>query len=340
VGGKSAVSKLQPRGKKNFLIWDRGTYVVDFVPGILIAFTAFERNTKMLSPRNLITLGKESFSQWWNEDRPFELAAALAYYTIFSMAPLLVIAIAVAGFVFGREAAQDQVVSTLSGFVGEEGGKAVQEAVENASKQQTSDSLFAMIGGVALLLFGAGGVVGQLQSSLNMIWGVEPKAGRGILGFLRDRFVSYAMVLGVGFLLLVSLAVTAALNAFDQFLESSVPGAGLLLKTLHFIVSLGVVSFLFAAIFKFLPDAKVSWRDVAIGALMTAILFNAGKFLIGLYIGQSSATSIYGAAGSVVTLLLWVYYSGLIFFFGAELTQVYAARFGSGVAPAGNAQPA
>jgi membrane protein len=294
----------------------------------------------MLSFGSFWTLGKESFNQWWNEDRPFELAAALAYYTIFSMAPLLVIAIAVAGFVFGREAAQDQVVRTLSDFVGQDGGKAVQEAIQNASRQQTSESVLAMIGGVALLLFGAGGVVGQLQSSLNMIWGVEPKAGRGVLGFLRDRFVSYAMVLGVGFVLLVSLAVSAALSAFDQFLGSSMPGAGILLQTIHFLMSLGVIAFLFAAIFKFLPDAEVAWRDVAIGALMTAILFNLGKYLIGLYIGQSSATSIYGAAGSVVTLLLWVYYSGLIFFFGAELTQVYAARFGSGVSPAGNAQPA
>jgi len=294
----------------------------------------------MLSPRKFWILLKESFGQWWNEDRPFELSAALAYYTLFSLAPLLVIAISVAGFVFGREAAQDQVVNTLSGFVGKDAGKAIQEMIENASKQQTSESILAVIGGVALLLFGAGGVVGQLQSSLNMIWGVEPKAGRGVMGFLRDRFISYAMVLGMGFLLLVSLVVSAALNAFDHFLESWIAGAGPLLQIIHFIVSLGVIAFLFAAIFKFLPDARVAWRDVAIGALMTAIFFNIGKFLIGLYIGQSSAASVYGAAGSLVTLLLWVYYSGLIFFFGAELTQVYASRFGSGVAPAENAQPA
>jgi membrane protein len=197
-----------------------------------------------------------------------------------------------------------------------------------------------MVSGVALLLFGAGGVVGQLQSSLNMIWGVEPKPGRGLLGFLKDRFVSYAMVLGVGFLLLVSLTITAALAAFDQFLSSSMTGAGIVLQIVHFVVSLGVIAFLFGAIFKFLPDADVAWKDVAIGALMTAILFSIGKYLIGLYIGQSSATSVYGAAGSLVTVLLWIYYSGLIFFFGAELTQVYASRLGSGVEPAGNAQPA
>jgi membrane protein len=283
---------------------------------------------------------KEAFNQWWNEDRPFELAAALAYYTLFSLAPILVIAISVAGFVFGREAAQDQVVTTLGDFIGRDAGLAVQGMIESASKQQTSESIFAMIMGVALLLFGAGGVVGQLQTSLNLIWGVEPKGGRGIIGFLKDRFVSYAMVLGVGFLLLVSLVISAALNAFGQFIESGMPGAGLVLRGLNFVVSLGLIAFLLASIFKFLPDARIGWKDVAVGALITAILFNVGKYLIGLYIGQSSTTSVYGAAGSLVTLLLWVYYSGLIFFFGAEVTQVYASRFGSGLAPADNAQPA
>jgi membrane protein len=294
----------------------------------------------MISLREFWTLLKEGFNQWWYEDRPFELGAALAYFTIFSMAPLLVIAISVAGFVFGREAAQDQVVRTLSDFVGKDGGVAIQTMINNASKQQTSESIFAMLIGVALLLFGAGGVVGQLQSSLNMIWGIEPRPDRGWLGFLKDRFISYAMVLGVGFLLLVSLVVSAALAAFDSFLESTMPGAGIVLHVIHFIVSLGLVAFMFAAIYRFVPDARISWKDVTVGALMTAVLFNIGKFLISLYLGQSSVTSVYGAAGSLVTLLLWVYYSSLIFFFGAELTQVYATRFGSGMTPAANARPA
>jgi len=294
----------------------------------------------MLSAKQFWILLKEAFAQWWNEDRPFELAAALAYYTLFSLAPLLVIAISVAGFVFGREAAQEQVVSTLSEFVGRDAGMAIQNMIENASKQHAANSIFAMLLGVALLLFGAGGVVGQLQSSLNMIWGVEPKAGRGLLGFIKDRFVSYAMVLGVGFLLLVSLIVTAALSAFDQFLQSTMPGAGALLQMIHFVVSLGLIALLFASIYRFVPDARIAWRDVWIGGILTALLFNVGKFLIGLYLGQSSVTSVYGAAGSLVTLLLWIYYSSLIFFFGAELTQVYASRFGLGLAPAENAQPA
>jgi membrane protein len=286
------------------------------------------------------TLIKEAFSQWWNEDRPFELAAALAYYTLFSLAPMLVIAVSVAGFFFGREAAQNKIVETLSGFVGKDAGIVIQTMIDNASKQQTTDSIFAMLVGVALLLFGAGGVVGQLQSSLNMIWGVEPRSDRGMLGFIKERFISYGMVLGVGFLLLVSLVVSAALSAFDEYLGSSAPGAGLLLQVIHFVVSLALIAFMFAAIYRFMPDGRIAWRDVVVGGILTALLFNVGKFFIGLYLGQSSVTSVYGAAGSLVTLLLWIYYSSLIFFFGAELTQVYASRFGSGLTPSPNAQPA
>ena len=290
--------------------------------------------------RSLWTLTREAFNQWWNEDRPFELAAALAYYTLFSLAPLLVIAVSVAGFFFGREAAQNQIVQTLSGFVGKDAGLVIQTMIENAAKQQTSDSIIAVIVGVALLLFGAGGVIGQLQSSLNMIWGVEPKPGQGVLGFVKERFISYAMVLGVGFLLLVSLIVSAALSAFDQFLEGTMPGTGILLQIIHFLVSLGLIAFMFAAIYRFMPDARIAWKDVAIGGFLTALLFNVGKYFIGLYIGQSSVASVYGAAGSIVTLLLWIYYSSLIFFFGAEMTQVYAAKYGSGLTLAGNTQPA
>jgi membrane protein len=286
------------------------------------------------------TVLKEAFNQWWNEDRPFELAAALAYYTLFSLTPLLVIAVSVAGLFFGREAAQDQLVQTLSGFVGKDTGLVIQTMIENAGNQQTGDSIAAMLGGVALLLFGAGGVVGQLQSSLNMIWGIEPKPQQGMLGFVKERFISYAMVLGVGFLLLVSLVVSAALSAFDQFLRSTTPDTGVLLQGIHFFVSFGLIAFIFAAIYRFMPDGRIVWKDVAVGGILTALLFNVGKFFIGLYLGQSSVTSVYGAAGSLVTLLLWIYYSSLIFFLGAEMTQVYATRIGSGFTPSHKAQPA
>ena len=286
------------------------------------------------------TLIREAFNQWWNEDRPFELAAALAYYTLFSLAPLLVIAVSVAGVFFGRAAAQNQIVQTLSGFIGKDAGVVIQTTIENAGKQQTYDSIIAVVVGVALLLFGAGGVIGQLQSSLNMLWGVEPKPGRGAFDFVKERFISYAMVLGVGFLLLVSLVVSAALSAVDRFLEAAMPGTGVLLQIIHFVVSLGLIAFMFSAIYRFMPDARIAWKDVAIGGFLTALLFNIGKYFIGLYIGQSSVASVYGAAGSIVTLLLWIYYSSLIFFFGAELTQVYATHYGAGVTPARNAQPA
>ena len=289
---------------------------------------------------SLWTVLKEAFSQWWNEDRPFELAAALAYYTLFSIAPLLVIAVSVAGLFFGREAAQEQLIQTLSGFVGKDTGLVIQTMIENAAKQQTSDSIVAMLVGVALLLFGAGGVVGQLQSSLNMIWGIESKPQQGVLGFVKKRFISYAMVLGVGFLLLVSLAVSAVLSAFGEFLLSTMPNTGVLLQVIHFVVSFGLIAFIFAAIYRFMPDGRIAWKDVAVGGILTALLFNVGKLFIGLYLGRSSVTSVYGAAGSLVTLLLWIYYSSLIFFFGAEMTQVYATRFGSGFAPSHKAQPA
>jgi membrane protein len=161
-----------------------------------------------------------------------------------------------------------------------------------------------------------------------------------VLDFVKERFISYGMVLGVGFLLMVSLVVSAALAAFDKFLEGTMPGVGILLQVIHFVVSLSLITFMFAAIYRFMPDGRIAWRDVAVGGILTAIFFNVGELLIGIYLGQSSVTSVYGAAGSLVTLLLWIYYSSLIFFFGAELTQVYATRFGSGLTPSSKSQPA
>ena len=192
--------------------------------------------------------------------------------------------------------------------------------------------------GVIALLFGAGGVVGQLQTSLNTIWGVTPKSGRGVWGLIRDRFISFAMVLGVGFLLLVSLAITALLTGLTQFMGSLVGGAAFIAHLLDILVSFSFVTILFAIIYKFLPDALIRWKDVWIGAALTSLLFTVGKFLIGFYLGSSGVASAYGAAGSLITVLLWVYYSSLIFFFGAEFTQVYASKYGSGVVPAGNAR--
>ena len=273
----------------------------------------------------------------WIEDSPFQLAAALSYYALFSMAPLLVISISVAGFFFGSEAAQNRIVDTIRETVGQESAQAIQAMIQNASEKPKTGMISTFMGAVALL-FGAGGVVGQLQTSLNTIWGVAPKPGPGVWGFVRQRFVSFAMVLGVGFLLLVSLVVSALLAGITELLNSSFNGAAFIAHAFDVLVSFAFITLLFAIIFKFLPDARIQWRDVWIGAALTSLLFTVGKFLIALYLGTSGVTSAYGAAGSLITVLLWVYYSSLIFFLGAEFTQVYATQFGSGVVPAENAQ--
>jgi membrane protein len=274
----------------------------------------------------------------WIEAEPFQLAAALSYYTLFSLAPLLLIAIGVAGFVFGREAAQNQIVETLQGMIGQESAQTVQEMIQTSNEKPKTGMLSTVIGFVALL-FGAGGVVGQLQTSLNKIWEVTPKPGQGIWGFIRQRFFSFAMVLGIGFLLLVSLVVTAVLSSFTGMLSSWLGDATFIAHAVDLLVSFGFVTLLFALIYKYVPDVEIQWRDVWVGAALTAILFTIGKYLIGLYIGTSGVTSTFGAAGSLITILVWVYYSSLIFFLGAEFTRVYATEYGSGVAPAENAQP-
>jgi membrane protein len=280
---------------------------------------------------------KQSAVQWI-EDEPFQLAAALSYYTLFSLAPLIIIAIAIAGFVFGREAAQDQIVSTLQGMIGQDSAKAVQEVIESSSEQPKTGIVSSIVG-VLALIFGAGGVVGQLQTSLNKIWDVTPKPNRGIWVFVRQRFISYAMLLGIGFLLLVSLLVSAVVAGLTTWMGGLFGGAEALAHGLDLLISFLLTTALFAMLFKFLPDVLIQWRDVWVGAAITAFLFTVGKFLIGLYLGTSGVTSTYGAAGSLITVLLWVYYSSLIFFLGAEFTQVYAKDYGSGVTPAEYARP-
>jgi membrane protein len=273
----------------------------------------------------------------WIDDEPFVLASSLSYYTLFSLAPLLVIAIALAGLFFGQEAAQNQIVETIGGMIGTESAQSIQGMIENASSKPATGIISTLLGAVTLLI-GAGGVVGQLQTSLNKIWGVEPKPGQSIWIFIRQRFISFAMVLAVGFLLLVSLVVSALLTAFSQLIGSLIGGAALVGHLLDIVVSFAFVTLLFAMIYKFVPDAKIQWKDVWVGAALTAILFTIGKSAIGLYLGSSGVASAYGAAGSLVTILLWVFYSSLIFLFGAEFTQDYASTYGSGVFPAPHAE--
>ena len=267
------------------------------------------------------------------------LGASLAYYTVFSLAPLLIISIAIAGFVLGDEAARGKVFEQLHHLIGEQGGKATEAMVESAGSKPTT-GIIASITGVITLLVGASGVFGQLQSSLNIMWEVEPKPGRGVLGFIKNRFLSFGFILVVGFLLLVSLMLSAAITFLAQSIGGLVSGMEILAHLLNFALSFGVVTALFALMFKFLPDAVIAWKDVWLGAAITAVLFTVGKFGLGFYLGASSVASAYGAAGSLIVLLLWVYYSSQIFFFGAEFTQVWANRFGSHVIPADDAKPA
>jgi membrane protein len=250
--------------------------------------------------------------------------AALAYYTFFAIAPLFLIVLAIAGFCFGKDAAQHELFNQVNGMVGKNGGDAIQTIVSAANQPKSGE--WATVIAITTLFVAATGVFIQLQNSLNLIWQVQQKKGFGLRGFIRHRLLSFAMVFGIGFLLLVSLAVSAALAAFGNFMGNYLSGEQFLMKILNFAVSLGIITILFSMIFKFLPDVKVAWRNVWLGGFITAIFFNFGKFLFGLYIGHSSTISIYGAMGSLVVILLWVYYSSLILFFGAAFTRVYAQR--------------
>jgi membrane protein len=287
--------------------------------------------------RDLWAITKET-GAGWDRDHVSSLAAGLAYYTLLSLAPLLVIAIAVAGFVFGEDAARHRIGDELGAVVGGEAARAIQEVVKGA--RAPAAGIVSTVVGVVVLFVGASGVFGELQSSLNTVWNVKPKPGRGIAGIVKDRFFSFTMVLCVAFLLLVSTILTAALAAVGRYLGSALPGGEALWQLVNLAFSLVVVTALFALIFKIVPDAEVAWKDVWIGAFVTAVLFSLGKFLIGLYLGKSSVASAYGAAGSLVVLVIWVYYSAQILLLGAEFTQAYAQRFGSRVRPADNAVPA
>jgi membrane protein len=283
-------------------------------------------------------LARDAFNQWI-DDNPFQMGAALAYYTLFSIAPLLLIAIAVASSIFGREASQLQIIGAIQDLIGLPSALAIGAMIESSGRRPDS-GFFATVAGMILLLLGAAGVIGQLQDSLNSIWRVASKTGRGIVGFVQDRLVSYSMVLGVGFLLIVSLVVSAVLSALSGIVGGFLPIHAAAARILDLVVSFAFITGLFAVIYKFVPDVVIAWKDVWLGAVTAAFLFSAGKFLIGIYLGHSMVMSIYGAAGSLVTLLLWVYYSSLMFFFGAELTQVYATRYGSRAisAETGNAE--
>lgn len=283
--------------------------------------------------KKIVSLLKEAGSQW-SGDNAFRLSAALSYYTVFSLPPLLLLVIAIAGAVFGQAAARGELVGQLEGVMGPEGAAMVQTMISQASKP--GSGAIAMIVGVFTLILGASGVFAELQRALNEIWKVRLKPGAGMKFKILSRVFSFSMILVIGFLLLVSLAVSAAVSAFGDVLNDLWTGPPILhylVQAANLLVSFGVVTLLFALLFKVLPDAKIAWRDVWLGAAATALLFTIGKYLIGLYLATSSTTSAYGAAGSLVFLLAWIYYSSLTLFFGAEFTQVYANRYGSHIRP-------
>jgi membrane protein len=284
--------------------------------------------------KQVAAIVKETASDWLDDKAP-RLAASLALYTLMSLAPMLILAVSVSGLIFGDEAARGQIAHQLAGVLGDSGALAVQSVVANA--KAPSSGVFGTAVGLALALFGASGVFGELQGTLNAIWDVDSRPGRGIWGFIRDRFFSFTLVLGVAFLLLVSLVVSAALAAIGAYLSHTLPGGAVLWQAVNLLISLGVTTLLFATIYKVVPDVTIGWRDVWLGSVVTAVLFSLGRFAIGLYVGRSAVASPFGAAGSVVALVVWVYYSAQILFFGAELTQVYARHRGSTITPSKNA---
>ena len=274
----------------------------------------------------LLSLLKQTVSEWVDDNAPSR-AASLSYYTVFSLAPLLLIAVAIAGIVFGQQAVTGELGRQLQGLLGAASAKAIEDMMASAS--HTGSGVFASVAGIILLVLGSTGAFVELQDTLNLMWDVDRKKTSGLWAFLRARLLSFAMVGVIAFMLLVSLVVSAVLSALGHFAEQNLPGGEVLFQILNFLVSLGVITVLFAAIFKVLPDAKIAWRDVWLGAAVTSLLFVIGKLLIGLYIGKASVASSYGAAGSFAVLLIWIYYSAMILFFGAEFTQVYARSHGT-----------
>jgi membrane protein len=309
-------------------------------PGAVCERVSSLLETAETSPRQLVkqndmttitaTQAKDLLVKSWsefNKDQAPRLGAALAYYTVLSLAPLLILLIALAALLFGKEAATGQLVSQIQGMVGKEGAEAIQQMIAGASKP--TSGIVASIIGFLTLLFGASSVAGELKAALNIIWDRPPESGDGVVGMVTQRSKALGVVLAGGFLLLVSLTVSSLVAAAGAFFTDILPIPEFIMHAALFVLSLLVIAAVFAVLFKYLPDVNVQWHDVFIGAIFTSFLFTIGKFAIGMYLGKASLGSTYGAAGSLVIVLVWVYYSAQIFFFGAEFTQVYAEEYGS-----------
>lgn len=268
----------------------------------------------------------------FNDDNAIKLSAALSYYTIFALPPLLIIIITICGFFFGEEAVTGELYGQINRLVGNDAAIQIQDAIKNV---QLSDSnVFVTVFGVVMLLIGASGVFAEIQSSINFIWGLRAKPDKGLKKFIQNRIMSFSMIVTVGFLMLVSLMVNATLDVLNDQLKLYLPESTVyLFYVINLIIVLASITLLFAIIFRTLPDGVIKWKDAFIGAGCTAILFMVGKFAIGFYLGNSTIASVYGAAGSVIIILVWVYYSAIILYFGAEFTKVYAKSFGGKIYP-------
>lgn len=282
---------------------------------------------------NIIALLKQTYNEW-SEDKGPRLGAALAYYAIFSIPPLMLIALAAIGFVYSGDV-NGRLQKELASLIGDDTARTLLMGIESRGQE---GGIVASVVGVGILLFGASGVFAELQDALNTMWGVKPKE-EGLKGLIRGRFTSFTMVLGTCFLLLVSLVISSVVAGMSETIAAYLPGGEAVGHVFEGLVSLVVITALFAMIFKFLPDLEIRWRDVWLGAAVTALLFTIGKFAIGMYIGKASIGTGYGAAGSIVVLITWVYYSAQILYFGAEFTQVWATTHGMRVVPTKNAQP-
>ncbi|HSM72969.1 MAG TPA: YihY/virulence factor BrkB family protein, partial [Anaerolineales bacterium] len=293
-----------------------------------------------MTPKFFINLLKDTLKEW-GEDQGSRLAAALAYYTTFSIAPLLAIVIALAGLLGGREAAHGLVMAQVEDLTGAQGREFVQSMIETAAEPTTG--AMASIIGAGVLILGALGVFNEMQNALNTIWDVEPKPikelGPRIWSFISKRLLSFSLLVGIGFLLLVSLVVSAGLSALSDYIRGFPVFSEIMIQVLNIIISLGIITVLFAMIFKFVPDVEVTWRNVWLGAAITAIFFTIGKTLIGLYLGRSNVGATFGAAGSLVLIMVWVYYSSQILFLGAEFTQVYSKMTSPKPPPSEHAEP-
>lgn len=280
-----------------------------------------------MKPSTIYEIARKSVSAWVDDYAP-SMGAAISYYTAFSIAPLLVIVIAVAGYVFGDEAVRGSLQGQISGLVGADGAKAIQGLISSA--REPTEGVVATSLSIALLIVGATTVFAEIQSALDRIWHVPEKAKpSGLWGLLRARFLSFGLILGLAFMLMASLTISAAMAAIGTYFSSLLPGWDVVLFVLNICISLAVETVLFAMIFKFMPSTRIAWSDVWVGAIVTGVLFELGKVLIGLYVGKAGVSSTYAAAGSIAVILIWVYYAAQIFLLGAEFTKVYATDYGS-----------